>query len=1119
MSGIKTGNPGFVNPVDGKVYTINPSSSEDPEVNPVSENPDPGDMNVDNSVKDISKKTRVTLGKYLSELTKGKVGSAGISNEYSVDPPTEGAFGDLLSPLTNPSTNRPMPLAGFANSDSFADRDQIKPLSNDPSLVGSGFSKGKSEEAKYDGHNLLQTVNGNVNVVDSNVVKHGSGANYESGGAIGNESNDEFGTKVNNGVIVPLDHPIANYKTNNVSSVLAIGNNRWAVRSNPSNSFNAELTLSDEQKASQLKMAQIAIALMQRAAGETPGRSADKSNPYNPSSNEAEVKALIPSLTQLGGRVNNEILTAQSAYDALTDDEVGSTSLMSISAGGESWGSVNSPSEPFSDTATIGLGITVSLLIIAINVLINTFTPPNNFSTRKARTGREKLVKGKYKFANIRNSNPINDFTIDFTNIYEVLGLVDTNNDFTTALNFGARAFFFGTGKTNITQEQVALGALGVGLDSLFDNVSTIGANLAVARSIIRSGIVLADNSALIYRRIQDGSYINAAASTISLFRQLRSSKLFAAINVFASLGDNLLDLKRGFVLTGPDGNPYQISTNGFEAITPDLFTDINGEIPTKQINGYRQTVTKSRLSYLDYYDPALAWGAARSPSMYLTSPEAEDLAIRYNPRNNLGAFYGRAALSDSTNAGNKHPIFHLSSPRGSTSARISNEDRDAFEKILDAEYVPFSFQDIRTNEIISFHAFLASLSDDYTSNYDSVEGFGRVEPVKIYKGTTRKISLSFYVAATSEDDFDHMWFKINKLTTMIYPQYTSGRSITNVNRSFNYKAPFSEQPGSTPVIRIRLGDLIRSNYSRFALARLFGAADQGTVLFNNKGQISPVFTPTDKEDYLQQRKNAVIEKWNSIWKSTPDGGTPPETWFIGKQLDDLTDQYYNVAEWLNRYYLNLGEKNITEDDLMNLKITGILDAVNPASIPATAQPDDFRNGAFVIEGEAVRPPGSPVEAITNIVNEARNTFNENTGFIYANTRKFDIIIPAFYLGQFGTDVLQEYIQYYLQELETVDKEAPGILEDFMKPGNNAIVKSFESAGGKGLAGVIESMNFDWYERATWETSLGSTAPKFCKVTISFSPIHDITPGLDYHGYNRAPIYPVGKAMSALRRK
>jgi hypothetical protein len=60
-------------------------------------------------------------------------------------------------------------------------------------------------------------------------------------------------------------------------------------------------------------------------------------------------------------------------------------------------------------------------------------------------------------------------------------------------------------------------------------------------------------------------------------------------------------------------------------------------------------------------------------------------------------------------------------------------------------------------------------------------------------------------------------------------------------------------------------------------------------------------------------------------------------------------------------------------------------------------------------------------------------------------------------------------------------------------------------------------MNFDWLGSNTWEVSrYGSRAPKLCKVTIAFSPIHDIAPGIDADGMNRAPLYPVGNAMQSL---
>ena len=61
-------------------------------------------------------------------------------------------------------------------------------------------------------------------------------------------------------------------------------------------------------------------------------------------------------------------------------------------------------------------------------------------------------------------------------------------------------------------------------------------------------------------------------------------------------------------------------------------------------------------------------------------------------------------------------------------SGRISSDAREYHERLLDAEYMPFYFHDVRTNEILSFHAFLSALSDSFTANYTATDGFGRMD-------------------------------------------------------------------------------------------------------------------------------------------------------------------------------------------------------------------------------------------------------------------------------------------------------------------------------------------------------------------------------------------------------
>jgi hypothetical protein len=83
----------------------------------------------------------------------------------------------------------------------------------------------------------------------------------------------------------------------------------------------------------------------------------------------------------------------------------------------------------------------------------------------------------------------------------------------------------------------------------------------------------------------------------------------------------------------------------------------------------------------------------------------------------------------------------------------------------------------------------------------------------------------------------------------------------------------------------------------------------------------------------------------------------------------------------------------------------------------------------------------------------------------------------------------------------------------FMRPENNPFAKAFESTKGRGLAGVMGGISFNWLEDFPWETDFNSRAPIGCTITFNFDVIHDLPPGLDHTGYNRAPLYNVGEIM------
>ena len=75
------------------------------------------------------------------------------------------------------------------------------------------------------------------------------------------------------------------------------------------------------------------------------------------------------------------------------------------------------------------------------------------------------------------------------------------------------------------------------------------------------------------------------------------------------------------------------------------------------------------------------------------------------------------------------------------------------------------------------------------------------------------------------------MWFKVNKLVEMLYPQWSVGDPITSIDKKTKFVRPFSQIPSVSPMIRLRIGDVIKGNYSRFNLGRLFGSGNPNTYI------------------------------------------------------------------------------------------------------------------------------------------------------------------------------------------------------------------------------------------------------------------------------------------------
>lgn len=541
---------------------------------------------------------------------------------------------------------------------------------------------------------------------------------------------------------------------------------------------------------------------------------------------------------------------------------------------------------------------------------------------------------------------------------------------------------------------------------------------------------------------------IDAITSVATFIKSLNDSKILKFMNVMALIGESAMFSEDNEI-------PFQDVINDY--------SDGPHGTPTPKIGVLH---AKNRLS--DQFGNRIAWASNTVKSMYLLPGEIKTAARRLDG-------------DDSRLAGMSTDRGFISKPTN----RFSAEEVERMENYLEADYLPFYFHDLRTNEIVSFHAFLENLSDSYQVDYTENEGYGRIGKVSTYKNTNREISLDFMVVATGQDDFSEMWVKINKLITMLYPQYTAGRSLQFGEDSFIQ--PFSQIPAASPLIRLRVGDVFKSNYNRFDLARLFGLGSAEFHISSEREREITTNTANDTRDttraFIRQEMEAGNWSPGDIANLDPTPGVDASSRPRGRAPRETV--YQKVVE-------NTGpsaatpEQRRAQSDLV-LASTKAVRIIGEMAFPRgdgmgfaiqlTSPSTPEEQGTFVVPVGNLKPNDAEVE---------RQTTQNTVAILNAN------------------------------EAGTVQQDRQALDDFFAATGENAnpIFKSFETVKGRGLAGFIKSLNMDIDKSFTWETvGINNRAPKMVKISINFAPIHDLQPGLDSNGFNSAPIYNIGSVL------
>jgi len=118
----------------------------------------------------------------------------------------------------------------------------------------------------------------------------------------------------------------------------------------------------------------------------------------------------------------------------------------------------------------------------------------------------------------------------------------------------------------------------------------------------------------------------------------------------------------------------------------------------------------------------------------------------------------------------------------------------DAYATHLD-NFIYFT-STINGTLIAKFKAMITQFDDQFSSEWNSEQVYGRNDPIQTFRNTTRKISIGWDSPSYSYSDAAKNMKEASKLIRMLYPSYESPGSVSTINRA--------------PLIRVRFRNLVQ---------------------------------------------------------------------------------------------------------------------------------------------------------------------------------------------------------------------------------------------------------------------------------------------------------------------
>jgi hypothetical protein len=120
----------------------------------------------------------------------------------------------------------------------------------------------------------------------------------------------------------------------------------------------------------------------------------------------------------------------------------------------------------------------------------------------------------------------------------------------------------------------------------------------------------------------------------------------------------------------------------------------------------------------------------------------------------------------------------------------------------------------------VTFKAFVTNFSDSFSSNWNSINAVGKMDPIQTFQNTVRVITIEFDVIASSLAEAKTNMAKCQKLIRSLYPTYKTSPGALNAS----LRAP--------PYFKIKFANLVQSKNGGNTIAGKPGQAAANTGLF-----------------------------------------------------------------------------------------------------------------------------------------------------------------------------------------------------------------------------------------------------------------------------------------------